>query len=304
MISTLSVLVNNRLVINQGQSVLLTTAVLSATHPGATEDGDLRFDISAIQHGQFSWASAPSNPITYFYQQNITDQRVRFTQDNSVVAPAYTVSVTDGRTRSQTQAAQIDFDAIPVLGNNTLRINQGEIVLVTSETLSATHPTGEDSVLLFDITELSHGQFSWVSAPDHPVTNFYQQNITAQKIRFRQDGSSLAPAYDVSVTDGRTVSVPQAAQIDFDAIPVLVNNSLRINQGETVSLTPAILGAIHPTGDENSLLFNLTEIHQGRFHTLNSSEEALIYFYQRDITDGLIQFTHDNSRRRPLINSQ
>ena len=293
------VLLNNCLVINQGQSVALTSETLSANHPGSTDDSELRFDISAVQQGQFSWISFPQNSLTSFYQQNITDKRVQFTQDNSILAPSYNVSVTDGRTRSLSQSAQIDFDTSPVLLNNELRINQGETVGITGDILSAMHLTADDSTLLFNITAMSHGQFSWVGDPNNAITHFYQQNITAQKNQFTHDNSSKAPTYTVSVTDGRAYSIPQAAEIDFDAMPVLVNNSLQINQGETVLVTSNILSAVHPTGENDSLLFNLTGITHGRFCWRNNPFISIENFYQSNITEGLIQFTHDNSTQPP-----
>ena len=97
---TIPVLMNNKLIINQGQSVHLNASVLNATHLGMSDDNHLRFEITALQQGQFSWISAPLNPITSFYQQNITDGLVEFVHDNSTLAPAYNVSVTDDRTIS------------------------------------------------------------------------------------------------------------------------------------------------------------------------------------------------------------
>ena len=140
---TIPLLLTNQLVINQGQSVLLTAAMLNATHPGADNSSYLRFDITKLQQGQFRWVNN-SAAIAYFYQQNITDRLVQFGHDGSSVAPSYNVSVTDGRTYSPSQAARIDFDAFPILQNNTLRINQGETILLTNYQLSATHPSGED----------------------------------------------------------------------------------------------------------------------------------------------------------------
>ncbi len=297
---TIPVLLTNQLVINQGQSVRITPNILSATHPSKTDDNDLRFDMTALQHGQWSWISAPLNSITSFYQQNISDGLVQFTHDNSILAPAYTVSVTDGRTRSQSQAAQIDFDAIPILLNNTLRINQNETVLIDGNILSATHPIGEDSVLLFNITDIVHGQFNWVAVPDKAINQFYQQNITDRQVQFVHDNSINAPAYTVSATDGRTLSLPQAAQVDFDTIPVLLNNHLRINQGETVMIISDGLSATHPGHDDDDLLqFNLLNITHGQFHWQNASTKMLDHFYQQNITDGLVQFTHDNSTQAP-----
>ncbi len=259
------VLVTNRLVINQGQSVRLNSAVLNATHPGASDDNQLRFDISMVQHGQFSWVKSPFTSTTSFYQQNISDGVVQFSHDNSIAEPAYNVSVTDGRTRSGSQAAQIDFDTIPIILNNNLRINQAESVIITGNMLSAMHLTADNNTLMFNITAISHGQFNWVYN-GKLITGFYQQNITNYQVQFTQDNSFFAPVYNVSVTDGRAYSASQTAQIDFDAIPVLLNNTLWINQGETVLVTSTLLSATHPTGDDSALLFNLTGITHGQFH--------------------------------------
>ena len=240
------VLISNRMVINQGQSLPITQEILNATHPLSADDSELRFDISIVQHGQFNWINSSLDPLTSFYQRNITDRLIQFTHDNSIIAPGYNVTVTDGRISSLSQAAQIDFDAIPILLNNTLRINQNETIILNKNILSATHPTGEDAILLFNITDIVYGQFNWVAFPDKAINQFYQQNITDHQVQFVHDNSITAPGYTVSVTDGRTGSLPQSAQVDFDTIPVLLNNQLRINQGETVVIISDGLSATHP----------------------------------------------------------
>ncbi len=297
---TIPILISNRMVINQGQSLLITQEILNATHPLRENDSELRFDISIVQHGQFSWMNSPLDPLTSFYQRNITDHLIQFNHDNSIIAPSYNVTVTDGRTSSLSQAAQIDFDTIPILLNNSMRIDQSEIIILNSTILSATHPTGKDSILLFNITDIGHGQFNLVSFPGESINQFYQQNITDSQVQFVQDNSVNAPAYSVSVTDGRTHSLPQAAQIDFDTIPVLINNQLRVNQGETVTILSDGLSATHPGHDDDSYLqFILINVAHGLFHWQNFPDEALTQCYQQNITDGLIQFTHDNSTQAP-----
>ena len=100
-----------------------------------------------------------------------------------------------------------------------------------------------------------------------------------------------APAYQVSVTDGRTISSVQAATIDFDASPILLNNSLIINQGQTFILTTSILSAIHPGGDDSLLQFNISAIKQGQFTLTTAPDKPIFNFYQQNITDGIIQFS-------------
>ena len=295
---TLPVILNNTLRIDQGESVVLNSVILSATHLGG-DDANLMFVISNIQYGNFGVINASAQPIFSFYQQNITDGQIQFNHDNSVLAPAYTVSVTDGRVSSPAQSALIDFDAIPVLENNTLAINQGQQVILNAGILSASHATGKPNALLFNISDVQHGQFSFIGSPAKAITSFYQQNIADQSVRFIHDNSTSPPAYTVLVTDGRLSSTAEPAVIDFDSTPMLQNNSLVINQGQIVIVNEQMLSATHPTGEDNLLLFMVRNLTHGQFSVVASPDQSLVQFYQQNITDQHIQFTHDNSTSAP-----
>ena len=234
---------NNQLIINQDQTVVLTTDNLSAADTGGSEE-NIEFIISDLQHGQFQWINFPDQPIASFQQQNITDHVVVFVQDGSILPPSYNVTASNGKIIIGPQASRIDFDTLPVILNNTLRIAQGESVVLNSVVLSATHLGGDDANLMFMISNIQHGNFSVMNASLQPIFSFYQQNISDGQIQFNHDDSVLAPGYTVSVTDGRVSSPPQLAWIDFDAIPVLENNTLIINQGQQVILNSEILALL------------------------------------------------------------
>ena len=159
-----------------------------------------------------------------------------FTHDNSTLSPAYDVSVTDGRISISPVSAQIDFDTTPLLLNNSLRVNQGQVVIFISSNLKATHPGKPNNTLQFVVSQLTHGNFSFTTAPQFALKTFQQQNIT-NEVQCAQDGSPQSPTYAISVTDGRISTSPQFAAIDFDPLPILVNNQLKIGQGQTVTLT-------------------------------------------------------------------
>ncbi len=295
---TTPVLQNNSLVINQGQTITLNAQMFSATH-ATGEDNLLLFVISNMMHGQFSVVTSPDQSLLQFYQQNISDQRIQFTHDNSTSAPAYQVSVTDQRITTPPQLAHIDFDANPILVNNTLIINQGQRVVLDSSSLSAIHTTGPASALVFNVSEVQHGQFSWSNSPNQGISNFYQQNVSDGRVQFTHDNSTLAPAYRVSVTDGRITTSPVLAEIDFDTTPLLLNNSLRINQGQTVILTSSDLKATHPGKPDNTLQFVVSQLTQGNFSFVIAPQFPLKTFQQQNITDGVVQFTQDGSAQSP-----
>ena len=178
------ILLNNSLIINQGQTVELTANVLSATHPGG-DDSLLRFNISTVQHGQFSLITAPNKSIFSFYEKNVTDGIIQFSHDNSTQAPSYLVYVSDGRITLKPSPASIDFDVNPILEINQLAINQSQTVVLTENNLRATHAGEVDNNLEFIISNIQQGNFSWTTNAKQPITRFVQQNITINKCNLR-----------------------------------------------------------------------------------------------------------------------
>jgi hypothetical protein len=69
------ILVNNKLTINEGQTVVLDRTMLNATD---ADDNLLNFIVNNVQHGQFEFVANPGIPITSFIQQNITNSEVQF----------------------------------------------------------------------------------------------------------------------------------------------------------------------------------------------------------------------------------
>ena len=292
------ILESNQLIVNQGQTVILTLNNLKANNQGKI-DQNLIFLINNLTHGQFEFTFNLRQPILSFQQQNITDGMVQFVHDNTTNAPSYRVSVSNGTLTTPAQSALIDFDASPILLNNSLIINQGQTVALTSDCLSAMHPGGDDRVLLFNISSVIHGKFSFTASLNNPIFSFYQQNITDQLIQFIHDNSTQAPSYSVSVSDGRITLKPSAASIDFDVSPVLEVNQLVINQGQTIILTDNNLRATQAGNVENNLEFIISAIQQGQFAWMTSPDQPITRFAQQNITDRQVQFTHNNSTTAP-----
>ncbi len=289
---------NNQLIINQGQTVTLSSDNLSASQ-ASRPPGELIFLISACQQGYFEFTGSPGKTILTFQQQNITSQVVRFVHDNSQTPPAYSVSVSDGHISTPAQAASIDFDIKPVLKNNQLTINQGQAVILTTSNLFASHPGTADSELNFVISTVKQGYFAFINTPNQVIQTFTQQHIIAAQVQFHHDNTPTPPAYQVSVTDGRASSDSQTAKIDFDALPILKNNQLLINQGQTVTITANDLSAVQPGGVESQLSLVINNYEQGYFQLSTSPGNAITRFQQQDITNSRVQFVHDKSVYAP-----
>ena len=103
----------------------------------------------------------------------------------------------------------------PVLGNNSLTVNQGDSITLGSSNFSATDIDDSDSGLTFTITSLNHGLFYLISDLSTPITSFTQAQVLASQVRFVHDAGEIVPSYEVSVSDGALSSAQAAANISY-----------------------------------------------------------------------------------------
>jgi hypothetical protein len=102
------VLTANNLTLTEGTPVILSSRELAATDVDNAPSG-LVFWIRDLQRGRFEEIAAPGLPITEFTQQQVMDGQVRFVDDGSGRAPAYSVSVTDGELITSPSLAKINY---------------------------------------------------------------------------------------------------------------------------------------------------------------------------------------------------
>lgn len=101
------VLLNNQMIITEGQTVVLTNTQLNAMdiyNPGAA----LVFTVSNLQGGRFELVSNPGTAVTTFTQQQIANNQIRFLSDRTAVV-SYAVSVTNGQSTLQPIPANVTF---------------------------------------------------------------------------------------------------------------------------------------------------------------------------------------------------
>lgn len=292
-------LVNNKLTINQGQTIILTTTNLLASDLyNSGNDPNLIFVVSNVQHGYFAFLSRPTIPIASFSQAQLQSGSVHFVTDNSLFAPSFEITVINGAVSTLPQACSVIFNP-PVLVDNYLSVNQGQTVILTSSNLSATDPVDSGTNLVFIISNIMHGYFSLNSNPTIAITNFTQSQVQNAEVQFVHDGSIHAPTYSVSLSDGNTILSPQAATISFDASPILVNNNLIVNQGQITILTSANLNATDPDNYPTSLTFLISDILYGYFALLINPSTPIMSFSQSQIQSHGVQFVTDGSTNTP-----
>jgi hypothetical protein len=197
----------NQLMISAGASQILTPFSLNATvsfRPEYTQ-----YAISELQHGRFEYTTNPGIAITNFSGQDLMTGRVKFTHDDSELAPSYLV------TASHTLAtiiypANITFiNQLPILVNNSLTISQGQTVQLDDTMLAAVDPDNpkHDADIVFTIFGASNGFFS--------SYNFSQRALWNGSVSFTQDNSASAPQYTVNITRGGVTQGPYSPTINF-----------------------------------------------------------------------------------------
>jgi len=128
-----------------------------------------------------------------------------------------TLSVSDGLDTTQTtfDVTILPSNDPPQVLSNSLTIEEGQTVAVTTANLNTSDIDSSDNLLIYSISNLQHGHFALASTPAVAITSFTQFQVDNGEIVFVHDGSETAPAYDVTVSDGTNSEGPLAATITF-----------------------------------------------------------------------------------------
>ena len=137
--------------------------------------------------------------------------------DDTTVNFIYTIS--DG-TGAVAGSASLDLTPVndaPVLVDNTFQIADGGTLVLDSANLSATDVDDPAIGLAFTVGGVTHGRFELIGAPGVPIMTFTQAEILAGQVRFVHDGSGIAPAFTLEVSDGAAIGGPYPGNVVFNA---------------------------------------------------------------------------------------
>jgi len=193
-------------------------------------------------------------------------------------------------------SAPTSANATPTLGNNALGPIEGQIVTVTSAMLSATDADNADSGLIFNISDISGGQFELSGDPGNAVASFTQQQISDSEVVFVDNGDESAPGFNVSVSDGSAATAPVAGVVNFINVndePILTSTGSNLTfteGGSAVSLFSATSVSTVESGQTLSgLTLTITNVNDGSNERLNADGTAIV------LTNGTSGTTASNS---------
>jgi len=327
------VLTVNRLTVNEGEPVLITTANLNATD---VEDGlegirnALEFQVgtvsggvftqsAAVTGGQFELVTNPGVAIDSFTRADIINNRVVFVPTDDEVTPSYAIQVVDSDGGTSFSQATITYNTVndlPVVAANQITIDEGQVVLLNdlALNLSATDEETPNDDITYTVTSVTAGQFEQVDAVGVEIFEFTQQQVDDGEIRFVHDGTETEPAYTLTVADGDGGEVVSEGTITFENVndpPEITTNTLTLTEGDTVVLTTANLNATDiETANDSTLVFTITSVTGGQFEFVDSGDliadasGSVTTFTLADVISQNVQFVHTDEETPPAYTVQ
>ncbi len=312
-VSVFPVLLNNQLMLSNGQTVVLSSNNLQAGEIGFN-NSQLIFIVSNVQNGYF--ATVPSNSgtsknLTSFTQAQIQNGAVEFVHKGNKQAPSYSVLASDGVQSTVPSVATIDFIGAPIITQNSVNVTTGSIITLTSAMLNVTAPSGVTaSQISLTVTDLQHATIT-STLTQASISNFTLAEVEAGDIQLTPDGNLITPSYTITATVISTglSSAPNAAAVLFCnsgvCAPQLVNNYLEVTQGKATLLSDRYLSAKQPYGSllGNSTVYYISDTTHGHFSLIAQPQTWISFFNQDQLSGGQVQFVQDGSLSTPGYSS-
>ncbi|XP_052685461.1 FRAS1-related extracellular matrix protein 1-like isoform X2 [Crassostrea angulata] len=249
---------------------------------------------------------------------------IRYVHDGAeVLVDSFTLTVSDGINRA-TKVVEVDIvpldDTAPLLKNNLrprLIVSEGGDAIVTSSVLAATDEDTDDGGLIFLIVKQpKHGIMQLL---EQPVTKFTQKDVNGNKVKYIHTGGEVGnnmikdtvtfivsnqnfmatgdlPVYDLNIT---------ITPVDNSKPAIIKGIELSVNEGGSVTLTPAAVTAKDPDTDPEEISFVITKQPQWGYlenlKPLKGSEKSrsgfrITTFKLQDIIDKTINYVQANHK--------
>ncbi len=303
--------------ITEGGTLTITTSLINAA--ASVADTAIFFYVNSVSGGNFNLKSGSTNNLTRsFTLKDIKDGNVSFIHDGNEAAPKFSLKVSDGTHVSPVQNGAITYtavnDAPPIIATiGNFKITEGtsttsQYIRIDQKLLKATDADSGtlNSALVFNVSAVTGGSF--VRLTDQkgnyaPVTSFSQAEILSKKIFFLQNGQSVVPTFNVSVSDGSRTSATHSIRFEFKDVndaPVTSLNNWGFNSAE--GSRSLVLKKTHLTikddevSDNTKLSFTVSSVKGGSFLKTGVTG-AIKTFSLKDVEDGKISFQHDGTSK-------
>ncbi|MBD0269283.1 MAG: cadherin-like domain-containing protein, partial [Cyanobacteria bacterium Co-bin8] len=305
----------NKLVVTEGETVVLTLGNLNVTDPDSTLSR-IKLQIKDVVGGQFLLDGKLLTPEASFSLSAIAFGQLSFVDDGEEGPPSYTVVALDPQGGTTSLPAQIDYTPVndpPRLTVNSFTITEGGLLTLNDPDQALVNLQAEDDEttadqdLLFKISNVKGGRFA--DFLNQPVESFTQKQLNDGDIVFVHDGSETVPSFDITVRDSDGSEITEAAKVAFVPVndpPKLTVNQFKVQEGGTVVLTSENLFASDPDTDPASLTFviNGPSPGQGQFEADTDGDGIFELknagkFTLAQVSKGQVRFVDDGDETPP-----
>ncbi len=204
-------------------------------------------------------------------------------------ADSFTYTITDGNGGFDTATVNVTVDPVndaPVAGADAIATDEDTAVIVPV-LVNDGDPDG-DGLAVSAVTQGANGGVA-INA-DGTVTYTPNANFNG------------ADSFTYTITDGNGGFDTATVNVTVDPVnnvPVLVNNNLSLNEGETAVVTVDNLSATDVDNPDPNLQFMVSEVMNGHFAQVANLGTGVTQFTQAQVVAGAVRFVHDGGETAP-----
>lgn len=249
--------------------------------------------IKNMAYGHFERVDEPGVIINSFSQGESDNNKIRLVPDGGTITPSFDIEYVgcdeyiDEYTISD-RSINFQLNSTPELLKNSVSVFQGKKSLITNDNLLASDTDTSADDLAYLVRNVVGGYFQRSSTPGVPITEFKGSDLSpVSTIEFVDNGSGIAPSYNIQVTDGFTTTPVQAAQIEYslNKAPTLTNNVLPLKQDVEFIIKQSNLLALDTDSPPNKIIYTLSEVSDIRFYNVNDKAATITSFTQEEVNN-------------------
>ena len=291
-----------------------TAAVIGGVNTGSVTEDDALFaagslTISDPDAGQAGFAAQLATTGTYgsftidatgtwSYSLDNAAAVVQQLAAGQMVSDNFTVVSADGTTATVTLTITGSNDVPLIEGTKSGALSE-DGNLSASGKLTVADVDADAGPASFQTQHDSVGTYGSFSIDAAGAWNYSLKNAAAV-VQQLAAGQTVTDSFTVASVDGIAASVTLAISGTNDA-PVITNATITLRVGQTVLLTPALIGAIDVDGPSELLTFTTSEVVNGRFERVGDRGAPISTFSYADLAAGRVQFVSSGNGGAPAF---
>lgn len=239
-----------------------------------------------------------------FTQTHINENRIRFLSNGKDGGrDRFKFDLTDGQNTFSDREFIINIPDVdgtpPVLRIRPIVVRENGIVVISTDYLHAVDQNSRDQTIKYTVLDApKYGRLENSDRPGIPVEMFTQLDLAGNKIRYVHTSDDEDPMDTTEIRASDGVNDVLGTLIFMitgtdDALPVVFNNGLTLDEGKSKWVTPFELRAEDADTEPNRIVFTITQ--EPMHGKLRRKGKHMREFTQLDIDQNFITYEHDGS---------